>query len=156
MLANPPFGVEWKPEEDFIRKEHDEQDFGGRFGAGLPRINDGSFLFLQHMISKMKDPKDGGSRLSIVFNGSPLFTGFAGSGEKRNPPLDYRERLVGRYSHSAGSAFLQYGIFTYLWILTNRKEKHRKGKIQLVDATSFFQKMRNGLGNKRKAVSGTA
>ena len=111
MLANPPFGVEWKPEEDFIRKEHDEQDFGGRFGAGLPRINDGSFLFLQHMISKMKDPKDGGSRLSIVFNGSPLFTGSAGSGEKRNPPLDYRERLVGRYSHSAGSAFLQYGDF---------------------------------------------
>jgi type I restriction enzyme M protein len=79
MLANPPFGVEWKPEEDAIRKEHEEQGFGGRFGAGLPRINDGSFLFLQHMISKMKNPEDGGTRLAIVFNGSPLFTGGAGS-----------------------------------------------------------------------------
>lgn len=81
MLANPPFGVEWKPEERVIRQEYEEQGFGGRFGAGLPRINDGSFLFLQHMISKMKSPKDGGTRLAIVFNGSPLFTGSAGSGE---------------------------------------------------------------------------
>ncbi len=81
MLANPPFGVEWKPEEVVIRREHEEQGFGGRFGAGLPRINDGSFLFLQHMISKMKEPKEGGTRLAIVFNGSPLFTGAAGSGE---------------------------------------------------------------------------
>jgi len=81
MLANPPFGVEWKPEEDLIRKEYEKEGFGGRFGAGLPRINDGSFLFLQHMISKMKDPKEGGTRLAIVFNGSPLFAGAAGSGE---------------------------------------------------------------------------
>ncbi len=80
MLANAPFGVEWKPQERQIRKEHEEQGFGGRFGAGLPRINDGSFLFLQHMISKMKDPKEGGTRLAIVFNGSPLFTGAAGFG----------------------------------------------------------------------------
>ena len=83
MLANPPFGVEWKPEADFIDREHEEQGFGGRFGAGLPRINDGSFFFLQHMISKMKDTKEGGTRLGIVFNGSPLFTGAAGSGESK-------------------------------------------------------------------------
>src|SRR5205809_8079868 len=96
MLANPPFGVEWKPEEDFIRKEHDEQDFGGRFGPGLPRINDGSFLFLQHMISKMKP---GGSRLAIVFNGSPLFAGDASSGESNIRKWiienDWLEAIVG-------------------------------------------------------------
>src|SRR5262249_3083775 len=119
----------------------------------LPRINDGSFLFLQHMISKMKDPKEGGTRLAIVFNGSPLFSGSAGSGGRGIPRLviekDWLEGIVAL----PDQLFYNTGIFTYLWILTNRKEKNRKGKIQLVDATSFFQKMRKSLGNKRNEIS---
>lgn len=152
LLANPPFGVEWKPEANFIKKEHEEQGYGGRFGAGLPRINDGSLLFLQHMISKMKDPNEGGTRLSIVFNGSPLFTGSAGSGESNIRQWiienDWLEAIVAM----PDQLFYNTGIFTYLWILTNRKEKHRKGKIQLIDATAFFKKMRKSLGNKRHEI----
>ena len=94
LLTNPPFGVEWKPEQAFIEKEYDEKGFGGRFGAGLPRINDGSFLFLEHMISKMKPTEEGGTRLGIVFNGSPLFTGGAGSGESEIRRWVIRERLA--------------------------------------------------------------
>lgn len=153
MLANPPFGVEWKPEASFIKKEHEEQGFGGRFGAGLPRINDGSLLFLQHMISKTKDVKDGGTRLAIVFNGSPLFTGSAGSGESgiRQWVIenDWLEAVVAL----PDQLFYNTGIYTYLWIVTNRKEKHRRGKVQLVDATSFFKKMRKSLGNKRNEIT---
>ncbi len=152
MLANPPFGVEWKPQEDAIRREQEEQGFGARFGAGLPRINDGSLLFLQHMISKMKDPKEGGTRLAIVFNGSPLFTGSAGSGESEIRRWiienDWLEGIVAL----PDQLFYNTGIYTYLWIVTNRKEKHRRGKLQLVDATSFFKKMRKSLGNKRNEV----
>ena len=152
MLANPPFGVEWKPEADFIKREHEEQGFGGRFGAGLPRINDGSLLFLQHMISKMKDPKEGGTRLAIVFNGSPLFTGAAGSGESEIRRWiienDWLEGIVAL----PDQLFYNTGIYTYLWIVTNRKETGRKGKIQLVDGTNFFKKMRKSLGNKRHEV----
>ena len=152
MLANPPFGVEWKPEEDFIKREHEEQGFGGRFGAGLPRINDGSLLFLMHMISKMKDPKEGGTRLGIVFNGSPLFTGAAGSGESEIRRWiienDWLEAIVAL----PDQLFYNTGIYTYLWIVTNRKEPGRRGKILLVDATSFFKKMRKSLGNKRNEI----
>lgn len=152
MLANPPFGVEWKPEADFITKEHEEQGFGGRFGAGLPRINDGSLLFLQHMISKMKAPEEGGTRLGIVFNGSPLFTGGAGSGES-----DIRRWIIENDWLEAIVAlpdqlFYNTGISTYLWVVSNRKEKGRRGKIQLVDASSFFKKMRKSLGNKRNEI----
>jgi len=152
MLANPPFGVEWKPEADFITREHEEQGFGGRFGAGLPRINDGSLLFLMHMISKMKEPKEGGTRLGIVFNGSPLFTGAAGSGESEIRRWiienDWLEAIVAL----PDQLFYNTGIYTYLWIVTNRKEPGRRGKIQLVDATSFFKKMRKSLGNKRNEI----
>lgn len=152
MLANPPFGVEWKPEADFIKREHEEQGFGGRFGPGLPRINDGSLLFLMHMISKMKDPKEGGTRLGIVFNGSPLFTGGAGSGESEIRRWiienDWLEAIVAL----PDQLFYDTGIYTYLWIVTNRKEPGRRGKIQLVDATSFFKKMRKSLGNKRNEI----
>lgn len=153
MLANPPFGVEWKPEADFVRREHEEQGFGGRFGAGLPRINDGSLLFLQHMISKMKDRKEGGTRLAIVFNGSPLFTGGAGSGESEIRRWiienDWLEAIVAL----PDQLFYNTGISTYLWIVTNRKDSARKGKIQLVDGTTFFKKMRKSLGNKRNEIS---
>lgn len=152
LLANPPFGVEWKPEEASIKKEHGDQGFGGRFGAGLPRINDGSLLFLCHMISKMKDPKEGGTRLAIVFNGSPLFTGSAGSGESEIRRWiienDWLETIVAM----PDQLFYNTGIYTYLWIITNRKEKKQKGKVQLVNATSFFSKMRKSLGNKRNAI----
>jgi type I restriction enzyme M protein len=152
MLANPPFGVEWKPEEQFLRRECEEQGFGGRFGAGLPRINDGSLLFIQHMISKMKDPKEGGTRLAIVFNGSPLFTGSAGSGESEIRRWimenDWLEAVVAL----PDQLFYNTGIYTYLWIVTNRKKPQRRGKIQLVDATKFFKKMRKSLGNKRNEV----
>jgi len=152
MLANPPFGVEWKPEEDAIRKEHEQQGFGGRFGAGLPWINDGSLLFLQHMMSKMKDPKEGGTRLAIVFNGSPLFTGSAGSGgsEIRRWIIenDWLEAIVAL----PDQLFYNTGILTYLWIVTNRKGPQRRGKIQLVDGSTFFKKMRKSLGKKRNEV----
>ena len=152
MLANPPFGVEWKPEEDFVKKEYKEQGYGGRFGAGLPPINDGAFLFLQHMISKMKDPKEGGTRLSIVFNGSPLFTGSAGSG-----PSDIRRWIIENDWLEAIVAlpdqlFYNTGISTYLFIVTNRKDPSRKGKVQLVDARTYFKKMRKSLGNKRNEI----
>ena len=152
MLANPPFGVKWEPQQNFIRNEHDEQGFGGRFGAGLPRINDGVFLFLQHMISKMKDLEEGGTRLSIVFSGSPLFTGSAGSGESNIRQWiienDWLEAIVAL----PDQLFYNTGISTYLWIVTNRKEEHRRGKIQLIDATGFFTKMRKSLGNKRNKI----
>ncbi|MGD9159376.1 MAG: class I SAM-dependent DNA methyltransferase [Desulfobacteraceae bacterium] len=152
MLANPPFGVEWKPQSDYIKLEHEEQGFGGRFGAGLPRINDGSLLFLQHMISKMKDPKEGGTRLAIVFNGSPLFTGAAGSGESEIRRWIIEKDLLEAIVALPDQLFYNTGINTYLWILTNRKEPNRRGKIQLVDGTSFFKKMRKSLGNKRNEI----
>ncbi|HEX9641096.1 MAG TPA: N-6 DNA methylase, partial [Candidatus Krumholzibacteria bacterium] len=152
LLANPPFGVKWEAQQDFIKREHEEQGFGGRFGPGLPRINDGSLLFLLHMISKMKDPKDGGTRLAIVFNGSPLFTGSAGSGESEIRRWiienDWLEGVVAL----PDQLFYNTGIYTYLWIVTNRKAKQRRGKVQLVNAAGFFKKMRKSLGNKRHEV----
>ena len=152
MLANPPFGVEWKPQEQFIKKEHEEQGFGGRFGAGYPRVSDGSLLFLQHMISKMKPVSEGGTRLSIVFNGSPLFTGSAGSGESEIRRWiienDWLEAIVAL----PDQLFYNTGISTYLWIVTNRKETHLKGKIPLVNGTTYFKKMRKSLGNKRNEI----
>ena len=150
LLANPPFGVEWKPQADVIEKEHDEQGFKGRFGAGLPRINDGSLLFIMHMISKMKPE---GSRLAIVFNGSPLFTGDAGSGESEIRRWiienDWLEAIVALPTEM----FYNTGISTYVWILTNRKRKERRGKVQLINAVDLFVKMRKNLGNKRSELS---
>lgn len=153
MLANPPFGVEWKKVENAVRTEHEKLGFAGRFGAGLPRINDGSFLFLQHMISKMKPPSEGGSRLAIVFNGSPLFTGAAGSGESEIRRWiienDWLEAVVAL----PDQLFYNTGISTYFWVVTNRKAPHRRGKVQLVDARESWVKMRKSLGDKRKEIS---
>ncbi len=153
MLANPPFGVEWKKVKDEVETEHDKLGFAGRFGAGLPRINDGSFLFLQHMISKMKSPEDGGSRIAIVFNGSPLFTGAAGSGESEIRRWiienDWLEAVVAL----PDQLFYNTGISTYFWIVTNRKTPERRGKVQLIDARQYFVKMRKSLGDKRKELS---
>ncbi len=153
MLSNPPFGVEWKKIETFIRKEFETQGFNGRFGPGLPRVSDGSLLFLLHLISKMRPAKDGGSRIGIVLNGSPLFTGGAGSGESeiRRYVLenDLLEAIVGLPT----DMFYNTGISTYIWILSNRKPDNRKGKVQLIDASNMFQKMRKNLGSKRKELS---
>lgn len=155
ILANPPFGVEWKQQRQHIERERDTLGFDGRFGAGLPRINDGSLLFLQHMISKMQPPDSngGGSRIAIVFNGSPLFTGDAGSGES-----DIRRWIIENDWLEAIVAlpdqmFYNTGIATYIWVLTNRKEPHRTGKVQLIDARQMFVKMRKSLGNKRNELS---
>ncbi len=151
MLANPPFGVTWKQQAKYINEEY-ERGYDGRFGAGLPRVNDGSLLFLQHMLSKRRTPSEGGSRIGIVFNGSPLFTGDAGSGESEIRRWiienDWLEAVVGL----PDQLFYNTGISTYIWILTNRKESERKGKIQLIDARQFFIKMRKSLGNKRNEI----
>ncbi|MER7722965.1 class I SAM-dependent DNA methyltransferase [Streptomyces sp. NPDC096323] len=155
LLANPPFGVEWKKVKEEVEYEHANLGDSGRFGAGLPRINDGSLLFLQHMISKMK-PVDvnggGGSRIAIVFNGSPLFTGAAGSGESeiRRWILenDWLEAIVAL----PDQLFYNTGISTYFWILTNRKDAQHKGKVVLLDARDQWVKMRKSLGDKRKEL----
>ncbi len=153
LLANPPFGVEWKMVADTIRGEHKTRGFAGRFGAGLPRINDGSFLFLQHMISKMKRSDEGGARLAIVFNGSTLFTGAAGSGESEIRRWiienDWLEAVVAL----PDQLFYNTGISTYFWVVTNRKSPKRRRKVQLIDARESWTKMRKSLGNKRKQIS---
>src|SRR5664280_1421672 len=152
LLANPPFGVEWKKVEAEVRGEAEKNGFGGRFGAGLPRINDGSFLFLQHMIFKMKRPAAGGSRLAIVFNGSPLFTGAAGSGESEIRRWiienDWLEAVVAL----PDQLFYNTGISTYFWVVTNRKSGERQGRVALVDARESWEKMRKSLGQKRKQI----
>jgi type I restriction enzyme M protein len=153
LLANPPFGVEWKKVQDEVRKEAETRGFNGRFGAGLPRINDGSFLFLQHMISKMKRPEEGGSRVAIVFNGSPLFTGAAGSGESEIRRWIIENDWLDAVVALPDQLFYNTGISTYFWIVSNRKDPDRRGKVQLLDARDQFVKMRKSLGAKRKEIS---
>ena len=153
LLANPPFGVEWKKVADEVRREAETQGFNGRFGAGLPRINDGSFLFLQHMTSKMKRPEEGGSRVAIVFNGSPLFTGAAGSGESEIRRWIVENDWLEAVVTLPDQLFYNTGISTYFWVVTNRKAPERRGKVQLVDAREYFEKMRKSLGEKRKQIS---
>ena len=165
MAANPPFGVEWKPEKDHVTKEHNEFGFAGRFGPGLPRINDGALLFLLHMINKMRRPPAAyqlpepggieggeGARIAIIFNGSPLFTGDAGGGESNIRRWiienDMLEAIVGM----PNQLFYNTGIFTYIWIVTNRKIPERQGKIQLINATDYAWKMKKSLGDKRKRI----
>jgi type I restriction enzyme M protein len=154
FLANPPFGVDWKRQQKEVQRESEKFGFAGRFGAGTPRVNDGSLLFLQHMISKFEpyQPEAGknGSRLAIVFNGSPLFTGGAGSGESEIRKWiienDWLEAIIALPEQM----FYNTGIGTYIWIVTNRKQKHRKGKIQLIDSRSRWLPMRRSLGDKRR------
>ena len=148
----PPFGVEWKQQQRYIEQERDTLGFGGRFGAGTPRVTDGALLFLQHMLAKMRAPQEGGSRLAIIFNGSPLFTGDAGGGESEIRRWiienDWLEAIVALPEQ----LFYNTGISTYLWVLTNRKEKVRKGKVQLIDARAFWVPMEKSLGNKRRRL----
>ncbi len=153
MLSNPPFGVEWKKVEKEVRKEYTEKGFDGRFGPGLPRVSDGSMLFLLHLISKMRPAVDGGSRIGIVLNGSPLFTGGAGSGESEIRRYVLENDLVEAIIGLPTDMFYNTGISTYVWILSNKKPDDRKGWVQLVDASSFWQKMRKSLGSKRKESS---
>jgi type I restriction enzyme M protein len=154
ILANPPFGVKWEADEKKIRDEFGTEGETGRFGAGLPRINDGSFLFLQHMISKRKPVhgKEGGSRIGIVFNGSPLFTGDAGSGESEIRRWIIENDWLEAILALPDQLFYNTGIFTYIWIVTNRKPKERRGKVQLINGVDLFTKMRKSLGNKRNEV----
>ncbi|MFP9190799.1 N-6 DNA methylase [Natrialbaceae archaeon A-CW1-1] len=153
MLSNPPFGVSWKKYADAIEKEHEEQGWDGRFGAGTPRKSDGALLFLQHMLSKMKPKDEGGSRLAIVFNGSPLFTGGPNSGESAIRRWiienDWLEAIVGLPEN----LFYNTGIHTYIWVLSNRKPEERKGKIQLIDAREMYEEMDESLGEKRHKLT---
>ncbi|VBO96098.1 type I restriction-modification system subunit M [Burkholderia pseudomallei] len=153
MLSNPPFGVEWKKVEKAVRAEHEQKGFDGRFGPGLPRVSDGSMLFLMHLISKMRSAQDGGSRFGIVLNGSPLFTGGAGSGESEIRRYVLENDLVEAIVGLPTDMFYNTGIATYVWILSNRKPAGRKGYVQLIDASSFWQKMRKSLGSKRREMS---
>ena len=152
-LSNPPFGVEWKKIEKAIRDEAETQGYNGRFGPGLPRVSDGSLLFLLHLISKMQPVKDGGSRFGIVLNGSPLFTGGAGSGESEIRRYVLENDLVEAIIALPTDMFYNTGISTYIWIVSNRKPAKRRGKLQLIDASGFWQKMRKSLGSKRKELS---
>jgi len=157
-LMNPPFGVSWSKDEEEVKKEHKNQGFDGRFGAGIPRTSDGSLLFLQHLISKMKTDEKG-SRVSIIFNGSPLFTGDANSGESEIRRWIIESDLLEGIIALPENLFYNTGIATYVWVLSNRKNDNlekgpiRKNKIQLVDATSFYKKMRKSLGEKRHEIS---
>jgi type I restriction enzyme M protein len=147
--ANPPFGVDWKKVLDFVKTEHEKRGFAGRFGPGLPRVSDGSLLFLMHLISKMRPKEDGGGRIGIVLNGSPLFTGDAGSGESEIRRWILENDLLDAIIALPNDLFYNTGIATYIWILDNDKKADRKGKVQLIDATRMYAKMKKSLGNKR-------
>ncbi len=151
LISNPPFGVQWKNEEPKVIEEHEKLGFNGRFGAGTPRVSDGSLLFLQNMISKMHKDEEG-SRVAIIFNGSPLFTGDAGSGESNIRKWIIENDMLEGIIAMPTDLFYNTGIATYIWVLTNRKSKEREGKIQLVNGVDFYKPMRKSLGNKRKEI----
>jgi len=153
MLSNPPYGVDWKSAEQEVKLEAASMGYQGRFGPGLPKIDDGQMLFLLHLISKMRPPQQGGSRIGIVLNGSPLFSGAAGSGSSEIRRYVLEKDLLEAIIALPTDMFYNTGISTYIWILSNRKPEERKGKVQLIDASSFWQKMRKSLGNKRKELA---
>ncbi|WP_049326287.1 HsdM family class I SAM-dependent methyltransferase, partial [Stutzerimonas stutzeri] len=153
MLSNPPFGVEWKKVQKQITDEHTEKGFNGRFGPGLPRVSDGSLLFLLHLVSKMRDPREGGSRIGIILNGSPLFTGGAGSGESEIRRYLLQNDLVEAIVALPTDMFYNTGIATYVWVLSNHKAAVRQGKVQLIDGSQHFAKMRKSLGSKRQYLT---
>lgn len=157
MLSNPPYGVDWKKYASTIKEEAEDRGFDGRFGAGLPRISDGQLLFVQHMISKMRDDEKG-SRMGIVMNGSPLFTGGAASGESEIRRWMLESDLIEAIIALPTDIFYNTGIQTYIWLLSNRKPEARRGKVQLIDASGerFWQSMRKSLGSKRRAISDDA
>jgi type I restriction enzyme M protein len=155
LITNPPFGVKWEKFAKPVKKEHDELGHGGRFGAGLPSVSDGSFLFLMHLMSKMKRPEEGGSRLAIVFNGSPLFSG---SPSKTKNESSIRQWIIENDLLEAVIAlpnqlFYNTGISTYVWVISNHKQKERRGKVQLINSVDFSKKMSKSLGNKRNEIT---
>ena len=161
-ISNPPYGVDWKKYQEPIEKEHKTKGFDGRYGAGLPRVSDGSFLFIQHMISKMKavadrpetaDVIEGGSRIAIILSGSPLFSGQAGSGESEIRKWIIENDLLEGIVAMPDQMFYNTGIGTYIWIISNRKDKKSKGLVRLIDARDFGTKMRKSLGDKRKELT---
>lgn len=149
QISNPPYGVDWKKSQAVVKKEHDELEFAGRFGAGLPRISDGQLLFVQHMVAKMRAPEDGGGRIAVFLNGSPLFTGAAGSGESEIRRYLLQHDFVDAIIAMPNDFFFNTGIATYIWVLDNTKEPRRKGKVQLINANGIFRKMHKSLGSKR-------
>ena len=151
MIANPPYGKDWKRDQDAVQNEHD-RGAAGRFGPGLPRISDGQLLFLQHMLAHVKEPAQGGSRVAIIMNGSPLFTGDAGSGESEIRRWILENDLLEALIALPEQLFYNTGIATYVWVLTNRKRPERRGKVQLIDATAFWNLLRKSLGAKRREV----
>ena len=151
LIANPPYGKDWKRDEEAVTTEH-ERGPTGRFGPGLPRISDGQLLFLLHMIAHMKEPKEGGSRIAIIMNGSPLFSGDAGSGESEIRRFVLENDMLEALIAVPEQLFYNTGIATYIWVITNRKAAKRKGKVQLIDATSFWVPMRKSLGDKRREI----
>lgn len=153
MLSNPPFGVDWKKIEDVVVREHTEKGFDGRFGPGLPRVSDGSLLFLLHLISKLRDAKDGGGRIGIILNGSPLFTGGAGSGESEIRRYILEADLLEAIVALPTDMFYNTGIATYVWVLSNKKSQQRQGKVQLINGVNLCGKMRKSLGSKRNEMS---
>ncbi|MGB3295700.1 MAG: class I SAM-dependent DNA methyltransferase, partial [Phormidesmis sp.] len=153
MLSNPPFGVEWKKVQKQVTDEHKVKGFDGRFGPGLPRVSDGSLLFLLHLVSKMRDPREGGSRIGIILNGSPLFTGSASSGESEIRRYLLQNDLVEAIAALPTDMFYNTGIATYVWVLSNHKLAKRKGKVQLIDGTEHYSKMRKSLGSKRQYIN---
>lgn len=152
-LSNPPFGVDWKDQRAFVGDEHDKLGFNGRFGPGTPTVSDGAMLFLLHLVSKMRRPEDGGSRMAIVLNGSPLFSGGAGAGESNIRKWLLDNDLIEAIIGLPKDMFYNTGISTYIWVLTNRKTDDRKGRVQLIDARDMFAKLRKGLGSKRNELS---
>lgn len=153
MLSNPPFGVDWKKVQKQVLDEHKLKGFAGRFGPGLPRVSDGSLLFLMHLMSKMRDPKEGGARIGIILNGSPLFTGGAGSGESEIRRYILEHDLLEAIVALPTDMFYNTGISTYVWILSNHKADERKSRVQLINATDLGDKMRKSLGSKRKYLT---
>lgn len=155
LITNPPFGVKWKKVEKEVKEEHEELGHGGRYGAGLPSVGDGSFLFLMNLMSKMKQPEKGGSRLAIVFNGSPLFSGSPSSKKNESSIRQWiiENDLLEAVIALPNQLFYNTGISTYIWIISNHKSAERKGKVQLVNAIDFFKKMSKSLGDKRNELS---
>ncbi len=153
MLSNPPFGVDWKKIESSIKDENTLKGFEGRFGPGLPRVSDGSLLFLMHLVKKLRDTSEGGGRIGIILNGSPLFTGGAGSGESEIRRYLLQSDLLETIVALPTDMFYNTGIATYVWIISNHKQAERKGKVQLINGVNLCGKMRKSLGSKRNVMS---
>ena len=152
-VSNPPFGKPWTKDQEFVEREHAQKQYDGRFGPKLPRISDGSMLFLQHLVSKLEAPEKGGGRAAIILSGSPLFNGNAGQGESEIRRHLLEEDLIEAIIALPTEIFFRTGIGTYIWLLSNKKPAARRGKVQLINATELYTPMRKSEGNKRREIS---